>query len=256
MEGTMNTEPNFEVAPIPKIPPKRHRQLITPTPPPESTTPESLMRLAIERNLDVDKLEKIMAMQIRWEQAQAKRAFDEAMVAVKLEPDLKIIKDQIAKVQSAKGGYEYKFPKLDQCCEVIIPVLAKHGIYHNWEPAQTDGLVAITCWLTHISGHSKPTTLKAAPDDTGGKNAVQAVGSTTSYLERYTLLASVGVCASDMPNGERGEGLSELPPNPFAQMAGEEFKAAFESRWKAAKTKAEKHLILDWKNSRQKELTQ
>jgi len=36
-------------------------------------------------------------------------------------------------------------------------------------------------------------TLAAPPDTAGGKDPLKAVGSTVSYLEKYTLLASVGM---------------------------------------------------------------
>jgi hypothetical protein len=40
--------------------------------------------------------------------------------------------------------------------------------------------------------------LAAAPDASGSKNAIQAIGSTISYLERYTLLALTGLATHDM----------------------------------------------------------
>jgi hypothetical protein len=44
-------------------------------------------------------------------------------------------------------------------------------------------------------GHSESTSLTAAPDTSGSKNSIQAVGSTITYLERYTLLALTGLAA-------------------------------------------------------------
>ena len=40
--------------------------------------------------------------------------------------------------------------------------------------------------LTHARGHSEKVWLQASRDDSGNKNAIQALGSTISYGRRYT----------------------------------------------------------------------
>lgn len=47
-------------------------------------------------------------------------------------------------------------------------------------------------------GHSEETSLTASPDISGTKNAIQAIGSTISYLQRYTILALTGLATGDM----------------------------------------------------------
>ena len=56
----------------------------------------------------------------------------------------------------------------------------------------------VTCKITHVKGHSEETTLSAPSDTSGSKNAIQAIGSTITYLERYTLLALTGLATSEM----------------------------------------------------------
>ena len=43
--------------------------------------------------------------------------------------------------------------------------------------------------------------MSAGRDDSGNKNSIQAVGSTTTYLQRYTLKAALGLAASDDDDG-------------------------------------------------------
>ena len=65
--------------------------------------------------------------------------------------------------------------------------------------------MSVTCTLTHEQGHSESVTLSAPFDTSGSKNAIQAIGSTITYLERYTLLAITGLSASDMEDdGAKG----------------------------------------------------
>ena len=54
-------------------------------------------------------------------------------------------------------------------------------------------------------GHSESTTLEAAADQSGGKNAIQAIGSTVTYLERYTLLALTGLATHEDDDGAGSE---------------------------------------------------
>ena len=87
----------------------------------------------------------------------------------------------------------YSYATLDQVCDQVTEALSKHGISHRWKIEQENGLIRVTCILTHYKGHSEETTLAGSADTTGSKNAIQAVGSTVSYLERYTLLAATGL---------------------------------------------------------------
>lgn len=219
-----------------------------------TTTPADLVRLGIERNVDVATLEKLLDLQFRFEAQQAKKEFDLAKVGFKKEPGLRIIKSETVAYKTASGTTEYRFPPLDRCCEVIIPALASHLISHSWRVSQQNDLISVTCILTHCSGHSEEVSIMGAPDASGGKNAIQAIGSTISYLERYTLLAVCGLAASDMPQGERDNDNRKALPNPFAQLEGQEFEAAYREAWKRAKTKEEKRSIIDWRAARQKEL--
>jgi hypothetical protein len=53
-------------------------------------------------------------------------------------------------------------------------------------------------------GHSERTPLEASPDASGGKNGIQAVGSTVTYLQRYTLLSATGMAVQDQDDDGRG----------------------------------------------------
>jgi hypothetical protein len=59
----------------------------------------------------------------------------------------------------------------------------------------------MTCRLTHRDGHCEECTTPAAPPDTGpGRNAVQAIGSTLTYLQRYSLVMLLGLATGDAPD--------------------------------------------------------
>ena len=164
------------------------------------TTPATLLELAVEKGADVDKLEKLMELKMRWEANEAKKAYVVAITAFKASPP-KIGKDKT--VSFGAGKTSYKHASLAHVTEIINIALSEHGLSASWTTSQ-NGEVTVTCKITHILGHSEETTLKAPADTSGSKNAIQAIGSTISYLQRYTLLSLTGLATSDMDDDAQG----------------------------------------------------
>ena len=87
--------------------------------------------------------------------------------------------------------------------EQIDEPLRLHGFTLSWIPgAGEKGAITVTCRLSHVAGHHIETTLSAPPEQSGSKNSVQAVGSTVSYLQRYTALSLLGLTTADMPDAD------------------------------------------------------
>lgn len=157
------------------------------------TTPAQLLNIAIEKGADLDKLEKLMDLQVRWEQGNARKAYHEAMTAFKANPP-EIEKDK----KVSYGNTKYNHASLSNVTAKINSELSKYGLSASWTTAQNDKGVTVTCKISHILGHSEETSLTAGLDKSGAKNDIQALGSTISYLERYTILALTGLATSEM----------------------------------------------------------
>jgi len=160
-------------------------------------SPAALMMTAIAKGLDLDKVEKAMALQERWEANEARKAYHDAMAGFKEDPP-EIEKDRKVKFQTSKGLTEYNHASLANVTQKINSSLSKHGLSAGWKVSQADKQITVTCTITHRLGHSESTSLSASPDDSGSKNPIQAVGSTISYLERYTLLALTGLATHEI----------------------------------------------------------
>lgn len=171
--------------------------------PPAPITPMRLLEIAASQNADLDKLQKLMELQERWEANEARKAYNAAMAIFKKSPP-QIDKNKHVRFETQKGVTEYDHATLDNVCDKITAALSVVGISHNWKVDQTQE-IAVTCVLTHEMGHSETTTLRAGPDQSGGKNSIQAVGSTVTYLERYTLLLAVGMAAANDDDGRASE---------------------------------------------------
>lgn len=179
--------------------------------------PASLIHAAISGNADLDKLEKLLILQERYEANEAKKAFVVAMAAFKANPP-RIEKTKQVSFSTQKGVTEYKHALLADAAEIINKELSKHGLSAGWKTSQSDGAITVTCTITHDMGHSESTSLTAKPDDSGGKNSIQAIGSTVSYLERYTLFSLTGLASHDMDDDARKGETKYITPEQCNQL--------------------------------------
>lgn len=175
----------------------------------EETDAASLMR-AIERmatdpRVDADKLNKLLDVKERWDREEARKAFHAALARFKVDPP-RIVKN--ADVEY--GRTKYSHATLDEVVYKIAPALGREGLSFAHDVRQADGVIAVTCTLTHERGHSESVTLTGLPDDSGQKNAIQQIASTVTYLRRYTLEAITGLAAEGDDDDGRGFSQSAL----------------------------------------------
>lgn len=163
-------------------------------------------RAANDATFDVAKLQALLQVKKEWEADEARKAFIVALTAFKADPPT-IFKNKTVSYGEGKSKTQYDHATLDNVCEAVGSALAAHQISHRWEVQQHEGGgISVTCVLTHILGHSERVTLKASPDTSGSKNSIQAIGSTISYLERYSLLGATGLATTDQDDdGEYSE---------------------------------------------------
>lgn len=198
-----------------KITDKRHTETM---PAPVSLTPATLLQMAVAQGANLEKLEKLMELQMKWEANEARKAYTVAMGQFKADPP-KINKNKHVKFEKKAGGFtEYDHATLDNVVDLIGSALSKCGITHTWRTEQSEGKIRVTCILTHVLGHSESTALVASSDDSGGKNSIQAIGSTVSYLERYTLLAATGLATADQDKDGKIEEVERITPNQVADL--------------------------------------
>lgn len=181
-------------------------------------TPLQLLQYAMANGgASLDQLERLMAMQERYLAGEARKAYVAAMAEFKRKAPV-ITKNKMADFTTQKGRTTYNYSDLANVVRAVVPALAEYGFSHAWSILQGDGAITVTCRLTHSAGHSEEVTLSAAPDQSGGKNSIQAIGSAKSYLERYTLLAACGLAVED---GSDDDGMrADLDARPADEWIG------------------------------------
>ena len=168
------------------------------------SVPAELIAQAISGGANLEQLEKLLTLQERYEANEAKKAYNKAMSDFKANPP-EINKDKKVGYKTEKGSVGYTHASLYNVTEKINAALSKHGLSASWTTKQ-NGAISVTCKITHVRGHSEETTLSAPADTSGSKNAIQAIGSTITYLERYSLLALTGLATFDQDNDGEAAG--------------------------------------------------
>lgn len=178
----------------------RPAQMLMPT----DTSPPSLLAIAVQRGESLEYISKLVDLVERWERNQAYKAFEVSMAAAKAE--LKpILKRQEVDFTTQKGRTHYKYEDYADVANEVDPILAKHGLNARHRSKQNGKSLTIICKIAHRDGHFEESELTADNDESGNKNSVQGVGSTATYLQRYTVKIALGLAATKDTDGRTTE---------------------------------------------------
>jgi hypothetical protein len=146
--------------------------------------------------VDIEKFERLMALRERAGQADARRSFYAALARAKGEFG-PILKTRVVDYEHSdgQGRTNYRYEELADIGVVVDPVLSKHGLSYRHKSTQDAGKIRVTCILSHEDGYSEENSLEGLEDKSGKKNPNQAIASTVTYLQRYTLKEALGIGA-------------------------------------------------------------
>lgn len=162
---------------------------------PAASTPMAIIERAVASGASIDTISKLMDLQERWEANQARKAFNEAVSEAKA---------KIRPVVRNKTGHNSRaYADFAAIASAVDPILADLGLSYRFRTEQGER-INVTCILSHRDGHQETTTLSGPPDASGNKNAIQAIGSTLTYLQRYSLVQMLGLAAADDDDGRAG----------------------------------------------------
>jgi hypothetical protein len=142
-------------------------------------------KAAYNPDVDIDKMERLLAMQERIIDRQAEQAFNEAMVRAQAEmPTIEADSDN----PQTKSKYA-KFEKINQA---IKPIYTKEGFSLSFGTADSSipNYIRVMCDVSHVGGHHKAFYIDLPPDVEGikgnvNKTPVHGIASAHSYSKRY-----------------------------------------------------------------------
>lgn len=161
---------------------------------------------ARDPQVDIEKFERLMTLRERVSLADARRAFYADLARAKGEFGPILKKRQVDYEHKDKDGRtKYNYEDFADISAVVDPVLSKYGLTYRFKSQQEGPKIKVTCILSHADGYSEENSLEGVEDKSGQKNPNQAIGSTVTYLQRYTLKEAVGVGASRDDDGQGGD---------------------------------------------------
>lgn len=141
-------------------------------------------RAALNPEIDIDKLERLLQMQERMLDRQALMTYSAAMAAMQTELP------SIAERGRTNTGF---YATLEDIIDTVRPIIKKHGFAVSFRIQTQERGIQITGVLMHKDGHREETSMLLPADTSGSKNAVQAFGSSISYGKRYVLCALLNI---------------------------------------------------------------
>jgi hypothetical protein len=181
----------------------------------------------------------------------ARKAFDNAMADAKAQiPVIRKNRRVGFEHKNSTDRTEYSHEDMAEIARTVDPILSQHGLSYRFRVSSViNEPVSVTCVLSHRDGHNEETTLTAGRDDSGKKNAIQQVGSTITYLQRYTLKAALGLAAGQDDDGQSSEQQAEpvayMPPaGSITQQQVDFIREALEAKGAASTA------FLQWANSK------
>jgi hypothetical protein len=162
-----------------------------------------ISRAASDPTCDIDKLERLMLMHERMQARDAEAEFNAAMAA--MQSDIPSIAERGAIVVNGQKRSDYA--TFEDINDVIKPIMQAHGFAITFKVENVQAGLNVTGILMHRAGHRESTSMLLPLDTSGSKNAVQAVGSSTSYGKRYVMSALLNLTT----RGEDDDGHAAVP---------------------------------------------
>jgi hypothetical protein len=154
-------------------------------------------KLSVNPDVDADKLQKLLDMNLKIMDRNAKDIFYRAMNTVQAQlPSFK-------KIDKAHANY---FVKLERILEILNPILRDNNfsLSFSQQDSKKENVIKVKGILSHVAGHSESYFAELEIDAKGGKNGPQKSGATYSYARRYLTCMIFNINTYDDDDGNGG----------------------------------------------------
>lgn len=166
-------------------------------------------RAARDPSVDIEKLERLMALKERMQQQEAERLFNAAMSRAQAEMP-RVLRD------ATNTHNQSRYARLETIAKAITPTITKHGfsLSFDTQDGAPAGHYRLACTVAHEAGFSRVHRADLPSDAAGSqgkanKTAIQAFGSTMSYGRRYLTLLVFNVALTNEDNDGQPQPRSE-----------------------------------------------
>ena len=180
-------------------------------------SPAGLLRLGIDKNLDIDKLRELMNLEKAWRADKAKAAFNFAMA------QFNAIKPTIKHNRKGKtaGSAPFSYADFPAMVSVITPLLASCGLSFTHRLVKVADGDDVICKISHQDGHSEDFPYPVLIDSRleGKVSPMQLRQLSITYAKRQTLAAGLGLAtAEDKDDDDASKPVDRITENQAADL--------------------------------------
>jgi hypothetical protein len=176
---------------------------------------EALIAQAIEKNLPVETMERLLAMRRELKQEWAKEQYDKAMAAFQAEcPTIQKTKE----VKTKSGIVAYRYAPIETIVSQVKEVLKKHGFSYSIQTVTGENRVKSICIVKHKDSHSENYEMEVPlGNKTDIMSASQVVAAASTFSKRYAFCNAFGILTGDEDNDGNTDALVEKPARQASQ---------------------------------------
>lgn len=157
-----------------------------------------MVQLAIEKDLDIEKLERLIALRDREREAAAARSFAAAMAEFQKRCP-PIDKGKLVDYVTKTGvRIKYRHAELRDIQATIRPICGELGLSYSWTNAIEAGKLTTTCTVLHRDGHSRSASFTCPVENSNpGMSDQQKPAGALTFGERYTIIQAFGLVTAE-----------------------------------------------------------
>lgn len=156
---------------------------------------QGLLTQAIEKNLSVETMERLLAMAEKMQAIHAKKEFDRAMSSFQAECPV---------IQKRKkvsfGTTNYSYAPLDDIVDQVKDILSRNGFSYTFDTEQSETMMRVFCIAKHELGHTEKSKFEIQIDTAAKMNKSQQYGAALTYAKRYAFCNAFGILTGDEDN--------------------------------------------------------
>jgi len=169
---------------------------------PDATT-DLLLKMAVDKDLDIAKLEKLVELKTKEEERFFKHEFDNHFAEMQRD-FVPAVKNKI--VNDRTGSPLYAYCPLETILKTYQPIINRHGFSYRWEEESIKEGKEVCVWCV-VSGYGHrertPVEIPILPGNSF-TNSSQQRGSASTYGKRYSFMDAFGIIVEGEDDDARG----------------------------------------------------
>jgi ERF superfamily len=161
-----------------------------------------LLRLAIEKGIPVEALERLQALHERVSDRAAAAEFANAVATFQRHCPPISRNAKVDYVTASGARVSFNYSALDHIVRTIGPHLHPVGLSYTWDTVIREKLVEVRCTLRHLNGHAATSLFSVPIESKAGMSEQQKYSAAVQFGRRLSLVNVLGLVSGDPESPE------------------------------------------------------